>query len=217
MRAKRARRRRFVSFGLLFATFVFVFLRLSSPERVAAQGAVAIHGTKDGGVPPQVDGRFLFPVVSLGTYSAVDHPTLVMPSPGYNPGANLRIAPGMSTLPIAIDVAGNSAFQSVLASSVGSFACKPGFYQVLWKDLKYLNPATGADKLIGTSAEEYNAMGWDVREHVLYALGPFPWNSWYAHLLLMRRRCRSRFGHSGEGGRWHTPHRRVELQLFDCW
>ncbi|NPA91843.1 MAG: DUF11 domain-containing protein, partial [Chloroflexi bacterium] len=60
--------------------------------------------------------------------------------------------------------------------------CEPVFYQVIMADLKKLDPNTGTYTLIGTSADRYNSMGWDIRTNWLYALGSYG-TSWENHLL----------------------------------
>ena len=52
------------------------------------------------------------------------------------------------------------------------FTCEPGFYQVISGQLKELNPVTGAYTNIGsTYSTTYNAMGYDVLDNYLYAMG----------------------------------------------
>ena len=62
-----------------------------------------------------------------------------------------------------------------------AFECNPAFYQVIDKDLKVLSPS-GNYTLIGTSQDTYNAMGWNVNDNYLYALGHRK-STWKYHLL----------------------------------
>ncbi|NPA31480.1 MAG: DUF11 domain-containing protein, partial [Chloroflexi bacterium] len=64
------------------------------------------------------------------------------------------------------------------------FQCQSGLYQVLSKDLKVLDPDTGTYSLVGTSPDYYNAMGWDVRTGIIYALG-YQSATWENHLLMI--------------------------------
>jgi len=76
-------------------------------------------------------------------------------------------------------------YPKVGGNYITPFECRPGFYQVLWENLKLLDPATGDYTLIGTSNDEYNAIGWDVRTNLIYGVGPFTWTIWYGHLLVV--------------------------------
>ena len=54
----------------------------------------------------------------------------------------------------------------------GPFTCEPGFYQVISGQLKELNPVTDTYTAIGaTYSTTYNAMGYNVRDDYLYAMG----------------------------------------------
>jgi len=62
------------------------------------------------------------------------------------------------------------------------FECKPAFYQVITKNLKELNVTDGSYTTIGSSADNYNAIGWDARTNLIYGIGR---NSYESHLLVI--------------------------------
>jgi len=70
-------------------------------------------------------------------------------------------------------------------NSACALTCEPGFYQVINEDFKKLDPATGGYVLIGTSEDQYNAIGWDPRTNILYGVGPYTTTIWYGHLLVV--------------------------------
>jgi hypothetical protein len=74
---------------------------------------------------------------------------------------------------VAGGLAGTSAVVPIpVVASAGPFTCEPGFYQVISGQLEELNPATGAYTDIGSAySTTYNAMGYDVQDDYLYAMG----------------------------------------------
>jgi len=94
------------------------------------------------------------------------------------------IANGGTRSTLAVTDADNTAF-------CNSFQCVPNFYRVDNRDLTVLNPDTGEYGVIGTSADYYNATGWDVNTRVIYGLGAdlsrndeYP-GEWDDHLLVI--------------------------------
>lgn len=57
------------------------------------------------------------------------------------------------------------------AAAGGPFSCQPGLYQVISGQLKLLNPITGVYTDIGSTGPTYNAMGYNVLDDYLYAMG----------------------------------------------
>jgi hypothetical protein len=57
------------------------------------------------------------------------------------------------------------------AADPGPFACQPGLFQVIAGQLKLLDPVAGAYTDIGAAGPWYNAMGYNVLDDHLYAIG----------------------------------------------
>jgi hypothetical protein len=57
------------------------------------------------------------------------------------------------------------------AAAGGPFDCQPGLYQVISGQLKLLNPVAGVYTDIGTAGPTYNALGYNVEDDHLYAMG----------------------------------------------
>jgi len=64
------------------------------------------------------------------------------------------------------------------------FECEPAFYQVIDADMKVLDPDTGNYVLLGTSDDNYNSTGWDIRTNLIYGLGASS-TTWENHLLVI--------------------------------
>ncbi|WP_457630372.1 DUF6923 family protein, partial [Oceanithermus sp.] len=93
---------------------------------------------------------------------------------------------GGSVTATATDASGNTSElgPNATVTVVAPFRCEPGFYQVIDKDLKVLDPTTGAYVTIGTSSDYYNSTGWDVRTNLIYGLGSSI-SSWDDHLVVV--------------------------------
>ncbi|NPA71847.1 MAG: hypothetical protein GXO35_03340, partial [Gammaproteobacteria bacterium] len=89
--------------------------------------------------------------------------------------------PPDSALDIFVNTSEYSANYEV--KEIPKFECQPAFYQVIYNELRVLNPVTGDYDLIGVSDDQYNAIGWRPSENLIYGLGPYPTTKWYAHLL----------------------------------
>jgi hypothetical protein len=92
----------------------------------------------------------------------------------------------ISVCGIALVLAGLAARGGAVPASAappsGPFTCEPGFYQVISGQLKELNPVTDTYTDIGpTYSTTYNAMGYDVLDNYLYAMGTGTTN--LGHLL----------------------------------
>jgi hypothetical protein len=67
-------------------------------------------------------------------------------------------------------------------AAAGPFQCQPGFYQVMSGQLYELNPVTSVYTKIGSAySTSYNAMGYNVEDNYLYAMGTGTTDE--AHLL----------------------------------
>jgi hypothetical protein len=70
----------------------------------------------------------------------------------------------------ALAVSTTSVASAPVRAAGGTFACAPGFYQVIAGQLKLLNPVTATYTNIGAAQPQYNAMGYNVADNLLYAL-----------------------------------------------
>ena len=72
----------------------------------------------------------------------------------------------VAAMPASLIVASPVAAQS----SGDTFACDPGFYQVISGQLAELDPANNSYLTIGTDGARYNAMGYRIADGYLYGI-----------------------------------------------
>ncbi|NPA71952.1 MAG: DUF11 domain-containing protein, partial [Gammaproteobacteria bacterium] len=129
-------------------------------------------------------GKWTVGALANGASASLTLTATVNPTGDYTNAAEVTASDQTDPDSTPGDGAGDD-YDVVSVTYVPFFDCRPGFYQVLYEDLKLLDPTTGTYTLIGSSADEYNAVGWDIRKNWIYGVGPFPYTSWYGHLLLV--------------------------------
>lgn len=75
-----------------------------------------------------------------------------------------------STVLAASIAAASLSFAAPVAAEQDSFACDPGFYQVIAGQLAELDPASEAYQTIGEDLSSYNAMGYRIEDGYLYGI-----------------------------------------------